>query len=414
MTAAMQPRRVFDVTEVRREFPALNQQINGKPLVYLDNAATSQKPEAVLQAMDHYYRFDNANVHRAAHSLSDRATRGFEQARLKVSSWLNAASPDEIIWTRGTTEAINLVAYSYGRTHLKPGDEIIISGMEHHSNIVPWQLVAQQTGAIIKVIPVHKDGSLDLDAYRNLLTERTKLVAVIHVSNALGSINPIKEIVHLAKQAGAVTLVDGAQAMAHLRIDVQDLGCDFYALSAHKMFGPTGIGVLYGRESLLNVMPPWQAGGEMIERVSFDQTTFNELPFKFEAGTPAIAEAIGFGAAIDYLSQFNWQDLQDQEHQLLQRARELARDIPGLHMVGDSADKVSVCSFTVKGIHPSDFGTLLDQQGIAVRTGHHCCMPLMDNFSVPGTTRASFAFYNTLEEVDALFQAIRKIQKLFV
>jgi len=331
-----------------------------------------------------------------------------------VSSWLNAASPDEIIWTRGTTEAINLVAYSYGRTHLKPGDEIIISGMEHHSNIVPWQLVAQQTGAIIKVIPVHKDGSLDLDAYRNLLTERTKLVAVIHVSNALGSINPIKEIVHLAKQAGAITLVDGAQAMGHLRVDVQDLGCDFYALSAHKMFGPTGIGVLYGRESLLNVMPPWQAGGEMIERVSFDQTTFNELPFKFEAGTPAIAEAIGFGAAIDYLSQFNWQDLQNQEHQLLQRARELARDMPGLHMVGDAANKVSVLSFTVKGIHPSDFGTLLDQQGIAVRTGHHCCMPLMDKFSVPGTTRASFAFYNTLEEVDALFQAIRKIQKLFV
>ncbi len=414
MTAAMQPRRVFDVHEVRREFPALNQQVNGKPLVYLDNAATSQKPEAVLQAMDHYYRFDNANVHRAAHSLSDRATRGFEQARLKVRSWLNAVSPDEIIWTRGTTEAINLVAYSYGRTHLKPGDEIIISGMEHHANIVPWQLVAQQTGAIIKVIPIQKDGSLDLDAYRNLVTERTKLVAVIHVSNALGSINPVKEIVRLAKQAGAITLVDGAQAMAHLRVDVQDLGCDFYALSAHKMFGPTGIGVLYGRESLLNVMPPWQAGGEMIERVSFEQTTFNELPFKFEAGTPAIAEAIGFGAAIDYLSQFNWQDLQNQEHQLLQRARELARDIPGLQIVGDATDKVSVLSFNVKGIHPSDFGTLLDQQGIAVRTGHHCCMPLMDKFSVPGTTRASFAFYNTLDEVDALFQAIRKIQKLFV
>ena len=414
MTAAQHPLRIFDPYEVRQEFPALNQEVNGKPLVYLDNAATSQKPESVLQAMMHYYHFDNANVHRAAHTLSDRATRSFEQARLKVRSWLNAASPNEIIWTRGTTEAINLVAQSYGRSHLKAGDEIIISGMEHHSNIVPWQLVAQQTGALIKVIPVLENGTLDMDAYRQLLSERTKLVAVVHASNALGTINPVKEIVRLAKQAGAVTLLDGAQASAHLRVDVQDLDCDFYALSAHKMFGPTGIGVLYGRESLLSIMPPWQAGGEMIDRVSFDNTTFNDLPFKFEAGTPAISQAIGFGAALDYLSQFNWEDLLAHEHKLLERARELSQEVPGIRVMGDSENKVALLSFVVDGIHPSDFGTLLDHQGIAVRTGHHCCMPLMDQLAIPGTTRASFAFYNTLEDVEALFSAIQKIQKMFV
>jgi len=414
MTAAVQPQRVFDPYEVRQEFPALNQEVNGKPLVYLDNAATSQKPEAVLQAMMHYYCFDNANVHRAAHTLSDRATRSFEQARLKVRSWLNAASPNEIIWTRGTTEAINLVAQSYGRSHLKAGDEIIISGMEHHSNIVPWQLVAQQTGALIKVIPVRENGTLDMDAYRQLLSERTKLVAVVHASNALGTINPVKEIIRLARQAGAVTLIDGAQASAHLRVDVQDLDCDFYALSGHKMFGPTGIGVLYGRESLLSIMPPWQAGGEMIDRVSFDTTTFNDLPFKFEAGTPAISQAIGFGAALDYLSQFNWEDIMAHEHKLLDRARELSQEIPGIRVMGDSENKVALLSFVVEGIHPSDFGTLLDHQGIAVRTGHHCCMPLMDQLAIPGTTRASFAFYNTLEDVEALFRAIQKIQKMFV
>lgn len=414
MTAAQHPLRIFDPYEVRQEFPALNQEVNGKPLVYLDNAATSQKPESVLQAMMHYYRFDNANVHRAAHTLSDRATRSFEQARLKVRSWLNAASPNEIIWTRGTTEAINLVAQSYGRSHLKAGDEIIISGMEHHSNIVPWQLVAQQTGALIKVIPVRENGTLDMDAYRQLLSERTKLVAVVHASNALGTINPVKEIIRLARQAGAVTLIDGAQASAHLRVDVQDLDCDFYALSGHKMFGPTGIGVLYGRESLLSIMPPWQAGGEMIDRVSFDTTTFNDLPFKFEAGTPAISQAIGFGAALDYLSQFNWEDIMAHEHKLLDRARELSQEIPGIRVMGDSENKVALLSFVVEGIHPSDFGTLLDHQGIAVRTGHHCCMPLMDQLAIPGTTRASFAFYNTLEDVEALFRAIQKIQKMFV
>lgn len=403
---------VFDVQAIRRDFPILNQEINGKPLVYLDNGASAQKPQAVLDAMDRYYREMHSNVHRGAHTLGDRATAAFEGARETVRQFLNASSTREIIWTRGTTEAINLVANGLA-PRLKAGDEILVSHMEHHANIVPWQMVAERTGARVVPIQVTPQGELDLDSFNSLLNERTRVLAITHVSNALGTVNPIAPLIEQAKKQGVLTLVDGAQAVPHFQPDVQSLGCDFYAFSSHKLFGPTGIGVLYGRAELLEEMPPYQGGGEMIERVSFERTTWNVLPYKFEAGTPAIAEAVGLGAAIDYLNSLNRKAMEAAEDALLRRANELVETVPGMEIIGTAANKVPVMSFKIAGLHPSDIGTLLDQQGIAIRTGHHCAMPLMDFYGVPGTARASFAFYNTLEEVEKLFTGLQKIQRLF-
>ncbi|ERS00560.1 cysteine desulfurase [Marinobacter sp. EN3] len=402
----------FDVQAIRRNFPILHQEINGKPLVYLDNGASAQKPQAVLDAMDRYYREMHSNVHRGAHTLGDRATAAFEGARETVREFLNAPSTREIIWTRGTTEAINLAANGLA-PRLKAGDEILVSHMEHHANIVPWQMVAERTGARVVPIQVTPQGELDLDSFNSLLNERTRVLAITHVSNALGTVNPIAPLIEQAKKQGVLTLVDGAQAVPHFQPDVQALGCDFYAFSSHKLFGPTGIGVLYGRAELLEEMPPYQGGGEMIERVSFERTTWNVLPYKFEAGTPAIAEAVGLGAAIDYLNSLNRKAMEAAEDALLRRANELVETVPGMEIIGTAANKVPVMSFKIAGLHPSDIGTLLDQQGIAIRTGHHCAMPLMDFYGVPGTARASFAFYNTLEEVEKLFTGLQKIQRLF-
>lgn len=394
---------------LRTQFPILHQQAHGKPLIYFDNAATTQKPIAVIQAVDHYYRKDNSNVHRAAHVLSDRATQGFENARIDVARYINAAKPEQVIWTRGTTESINLVAQSWGRSHLRAGDEILITAMEHHANIVPWQMVCEATGAALKVIPVSPEGELDMDAYARLLSPKTRLVSVVHVSNALGTVNPVKAIIEQAHAAGALVLVDGAQALPHWQIDVQALDCDFYAFSGHKMFGPTGIGVLYGKEALLNAMPPYQGGGEMIAKVTFEKTTYNELPYKFEAGTPHIAGVIGLGAAVRWLETLDRVALARHEDALLAHAQAQADEFPGLTRIGRAARKAGVMSFLLQGGHPHDVGTLLDQQGIAVRTGHHCAMPIMDQFCIPGTVRASFAFYNTPQEVDAFFHALRKV-----
>ena len=402
----------FDVEAVRRDFPILSQQVNGKPLVYLDNGASSQRPEAVLQAMDRYYREMHSNVHRGAHTLGDRATSAFEGAREKVQKFLNAPSSRQIIWTRGTTEAINLVANGLAEK-LKPGDEILLSQMEHHANIVPWQMLAERTGAKVVAIQITPEGELDMESFHCLLGERTRILAFNHVSNALGTINPVADMVAKAKAQGVITLIDGAQAVPHFQVDVQALDCDFYVFSAHKLFGPTGIGVLYGKADLLEAMPPWQGGGEMIERVSFTGTTYNTLPYKFEAGTPAVAEAVGLGAAIDYLASLDRGAMEAAENALLRRANELVASVPGMTVVGTAANKVPVMSFKIEGLHPSDIGTLLDQQGIAVRTGHHCAMPLMEFYEIPGTARASFAFYNTLEEVEQLFTALRKIQSRF-
>ena len=402
----------FDVEAVRRDFPILSQQVNGKPLVYLDNGASSQRPEAVLQAMDRYYREMHSNVHRGAHTLGDRATSAFEGAREKVQKFLNAPSSRQIIWTRGTTEAINLVANGLAEK-LKPGDEILLSQMEHHANIVPWQMLAERTGAKVVAIQITPEGELDMESFHCLLGERTRILAFNHVSNALGTINPVADMAAKAKAQGVITLIDGAQAVPHFQVDVQALDCDFYVFSAHKLFGPTGIGVLYGKADLLEAMPPWQGGGEMIERVSFAGTTYNTLPYKFEAGTPAVAEAVGLGAAIDYLASLDRGAMEAAENALLRRANELVATVPGMTVVGTAANKVPVMSFKIEGLHPSDIGTLLDQQGIAVRSGHHCAMPLMEFYEIPGTARASFAFYNTLEEVEQLFAALQKIQRLF-
>ena len=402
----------FDVEAVRRDFPILSQQVNGKPLVYLDNGASSQRPEAVLEAMDRYYRQIHSNVHRGAHTLGDRATSAFEGAREKVQKFLNAPSSRQIIWTRGTTEAINLVANGLAEK-LKPGDEIMLSQMEHHANIVPWQMLAERTGAKVVPIQITPEGELDMESFHCLLGERTRILAFNHVSNALGTINPVADMVAKAKAQGVITVIDGAQAVPHFQVDVQALDCDFYVFSAHKMFGPTGIGVLYGKADLLEAMPPWQGGGEMIDRVSFEGTTYNTLPYKFEAGTPAVAEAVGLGAAIDYLASLDRGAMEAAENALLLRANELVPSVPGMTVVGTAANKVPVMSFKIEGLHPSDIGTLLDQQGIAIRTGHHCAMPLMEFYEIPGTARASFAFYNTLKEVEQLFTALQKIQSLF-
>ena len=409
----MSDSKIMDIEQIRADFPILHQEVNGKPLVYLDNGATTQKPQVVIDAIANYYRTTNSNVHRGAHTLSDQATQMFEDARSTMQKFLNAAKSEEIIWTRGTTESINLVAQTWVRSNVKAGDEIIISGMEHHSNIVPWQMVCEQTGALLKVIPVLDDGSLDYDAYLKLLSDKTKFVAVVHVSNALGTLNPVEDIIREAHKVGAKTLIDGAQAVAHWDIDVQALDCDFYAFSGHKLFGPTGLGVLYGKEDLLNAMPPYQGGGEMILHVSFEKTTYNVLPYKFEAGTPNIAGAIAMAAAIDYLNSLDRVALAKHEDALLARANELAAQTDGIRLVGTSKNKASVFSFLIEGTHPHDVGTLLDQQGIAVRTGHHCAMPVMEQFKIPGTIRASFTFYNTLDEVDALFKAIEKV-KMFL
>lgn len=402
----------FDVESIRRDFPILAQEINGKPLVYLDNGASAQKPVAVLDAMDRYYREMHSNVHRGAHTLGDRATAAFEGAREAVRHFLNAPSTKEIIWTRGTTEAINLVANGLA-PRLKAGDEILVSHMEHHANIVPWQMVAERTGARVIPVQVTPEGELDLDSFNSLLNERTRVLALTHVSNVLGTVNPIAPLIEQAKKQGVITLIDGAQAVPHFKPDVQALGCDFYVFSSHKLFGPTGIGVLYGRAELLEAMPPYQGGGEMIERVSFERTTWNVLPYKFEAGTPAIAEAVGLAAAINYLDGLDRKAMEAAENALLTRANELVETVPGMEIIGTAKQKVPVMSFKITGLHPSDIGTLLDQQGIAIRTGHHCAMPLMDFYGVPGTARASFAFYNTLEEVEKLFTGLQKIQRLF-
>lgn len=401
----------FNAERVRADFPILQQQVNGHPLVYLDNAATTQKPECVIQALVDYYRRDNSNVHRGAHALSDRATAAFEEARRKVARLLNAEDSRQILWTRGTTESINLVAASWGRSTLQPGDRILVSAMEHHSNIVPWQMVAAERGATVEPIPVDGTGTLDMTAFAAMLDERVRMVAVGHVSNALGSINPVERIVELAHAAGALVLVDGAQAVAHWNVDVRVLDCDFYAFSAHKLFGPTGIGVLYGRRELLEAMPPYQGGGEMIESVSFAGTTYNQLPYKFEAGTPDIAGAIGLGAAVDYLQGLDRAGAARHEQALLERAVALAERVPGLVLVGTATHKASVLSFNLAGVHPADLGTLLDQQGIAVRTGNHCAQPIMAQFGIPGTVRASFCFYNTFDDVDRLFAALEKARR---
>lgn len=403
----------FDAERVRADFPILREVINGQPLVYLDNAATTQKPEMVIEAIANYYRHDNANVHRGVHTLSDRATRHFESAREKVSAFLNSPSSRQVIWTRGTTEAINLVAYSWGMNNLQAGDRILVSWLEHHSDIVPWQLVAERVGAEVVPIPVTDDAQIDLDALDALLDERVKLVAVNHVSNAIGTINPIVDICNRARAAGALTLVDGAQAIGHWDVDVQALGCDFYCFSAHKLFGPTGIGVLWGREELLEAMPPFLGGGEMIETVSFAGTTFNTLPFKFEAGTPNIAGAVGLGAAIDYLSDIDRVAAAAHEDALLAATISAASEIPGLRRIGSPPHSAGIFSFVLEGCHPSDVGMLLDEQGIAVRTGHHCTQPLMAYFELPGTVRASFSMYNNMEDVDRLIAGLKKAHALF-
>ncbi|MFE8070838.1 cysteine desulfurase [Marinobacteraceae bacterium S3BR75-40.1] len=410
--AASKATAEWDVERIRQDFEILGQKVHDKPLVYLDNAASAQKPKAVLDAMDAYYRQSHSNVHRGAHTLGDRATTAFEGARERVRVFLNADSTREIIWTRGTTEAINLVANGLTE-RLGQGDEILISHMEHHANIVPWQMLAKRTGAELKVVAVNDAGELDLDSFHDQLSERTAVFAVGHVSNVLGTVNPVQQLVAEAKAKGAVTLVDGAQAVPHGAVDVQAIGCDFYAFSSHKLYGPTGIGVLYGREAVLAKLPPYQYGGEMIERVSFDHVTWNELPYRFEAGTPAIAEAVGLKAAIDYVDSFDRQAFQTAEKTLLDHAHQQLSEIPGLRLIGTAQHKVPVFSFMMEGLHPSDIGTLLDQQGIAIRTGHHCAMPLMERFGVPGTARASFAFYNTLDEVDQFVTALKKIQRLF-
>jgi cysteine desulfurase/selenocysteine lyase len=405
-------RTSLDVAAIRRDFPILDQQINGKPLVYLDSAASSQRPRAVIDAITRYYERDHANVHRGVHTLSQRATDLYEGTREIVRRFTNARNTKEIVFVRGTTEAVNLVAQSFARPKLGPGDEILISGLEHHANIVPWQLVCEQTGAMLKVIPITQDGEIDEAAFHQLLGPRTRLLALAHVSNALGTVVPVKRFIAAAKKLGVPTLIDGAQSVPHTRVDVQDLDCDFFCFSGHKMLGPTGIGVLYGRESLLQAMPPWQGGGDMILTVSFEKTTFNQLPWKFEAGTPNISGTIGLGAAIEYLEAIGMDHIAAYENELLQYATERLCAITGLRIIGTAKDKASVVSFTLQGVHPHDIGTILDTEGVAIRTGHHCAMPVMDFFCIPATARASFAFYNTFEEIDRLVDALEHARRM--
>jgi cysteine desulfurase / selenocysteine lyase len=399
----------FDIEKVRSDFPVLHQLVHGKPLVYLDNAATTQKPLAVIDAIDHYYRHDNSNIHRGVHALSERATDQYEKVRAAAQRFLNARDVKEIIFVRGTTEAINLVAQSYGRKHVGAGDEVLITAMEHHSNIVPWQILCEEKGARLRVAPINDRGELILDEFERLLTPKTKIAAVSHLSNALGTINPVREMVRMAHARNVPVLVDGAQAAPRMPVDVQALDCDFYAISGHKMYGPTGIGVLYGKAELLEAMPPYQGGGDMIASVSFDKTVYNRLPYKFEAGTPNIADTIGLGAAIAYLETVGLEAIERHEQDVLSYATRAVEAISGVTIVGTAKEKSGVLSFTMDGIHPHDIGTILDREGIAVRTGHHCAQPVMQRFGIPATARASFGLYNTREEVDALVAGIHKV-----
>jgi len=402
----------YDVQEIRNQFPILSRELKGKPLVYFDNAATSQKPQVVIDALVHYYSYYNANIHRGIHTLAEEATAAYEATRITVQQFINAASHQEIIFTRGTTESINLVAYAWGRANIKIGDEIIISTLEHHSNIVPWQMLAQEKGAILKVVPINENGEFLFEAFEQMLSERTKLVSIVHASNALGVINPVEEIIKAAHKVGALVLVDGAQSSVHLDIDVQALDCDFYAFSAHKLYGPTGVGILYGKKQILEDMPPFMGGGEMIKEVSFEHTSYNELPYKFEAGTPNIADTVAFKTALDFITNIGKSTIRAHEDELLRYATSQLSQIPGLRIMGDVQNKVSVVSFVIDNIHPQDIGILLDNQGIAVRTGSHCTMPLMQCLNVVGTTRASFAAYNTKAEIDLLVIGLHKVIKL--
>jgi cysteine desulfurase/selenocysteine lyase len=403
----------FDVEALREDFPVLKQTVHGKPLVYLDSAATAQKPSVVVEAIRRFHEVDCANIHRGVHELSQRSTAAYEETRTKVRRFLHAKSTDELIFVRGTTEGVNLVSSSWGRKFVNRGDEIIISAMEHHSNIVPWQMLCEEKGATLRVIPMNDRGELLIDEYEKLLNARTRMVAVAHVSNVLGTINPVRQIVDMAHNAGALALIDGAQAAPHMKVDVQALDADFYALSGHKLFGPTGIGILYGKSKLLNAMPPYQGGGDMIKVVTFAKTIYNDLPYKFEAGTPNIAGGIGLGAALDYVDRIGLDEIGAYEHQLLEYGTEALSAIPGLRIIGTAREKAAVLSFVMEGIHPHDIGTVLDNQGIAVRTGHHCAQPVMDFYNVPATTRASFAFYNTFGEIDALVAGLKKVKEVF-
>lgn len=408
---ALSNTQVLDVEKIRAAFPVLQQEVNGKPLVYFDNAATTQKPKSVIKAIASYYENDNSNIHRGIHTLAERATKAYEDTRKVLKDFINAREVEEIVFTKGTSESINLVASSFGRKFINEGDEIIISGLEHHSNIVPWQLIAEEKGATIKVIDVLEDGSLDIDQYKSLLSKKTRIVAVNHASNSLGTINPIKEITSLAHEVGAKVLIDGAQATSHLEIDVQELDCDFYALSAHKCYGPTGTGALYGKRALLQAMPPYQGGGEMIKEVSFEKTTYNDIPYKFEAGTPNIADVVAFKTALEFINDIGKSTIAAHEHALLDYAKSQINKIPEVRIIGDASQKVSVLSFIIDGVHPFDIGQMLDASGIAVRTGHHCTQPLMDRFEIEGTVRASFAVYNTKAEIDRMIESLKRVIK---
>jgi len=401
------------IESIRRQFPILNRVVNDKPLVYLDNGASTQMPQSVIQTVSDYHTYHHSNVHRGVHTLSQEATQLFEDSREKVRAFINAPSDREVIFTSGTTDSMNLVYQCWGRSFMKEGDTILVSNMEHHANIVPWYMLAQEKGVNLKVIPITDEGSLDIDAFMNALTPDVKAVAVNHVSNALGTINPIKMICDVCREKGIVTIIDGAQAVGHFTVDVQDLGCDFYAFSSHKLHGPTGIGVLYGREALLMKMPPYRGGGDMILSVSFENITWNDLPHKFEAGTPAISQVIGLGAAIDYINSLDRKFLEEYEQELLKYATEKLKEVPGLRIIGTAPEKVSLVSFVIKGVHPHDIGSILDEDGVAVRTGHHCAQPVMERYKVPATTRASMAFYNTFDEIDALCEALLKVTTLF-
>ena len=403
----------FDVEKVREDFPALRQMVHGRPLVYLDNAATAQKPRAVMRALEQFYCEDCSNIHRGVHQLSERATECYECSRGKLQRWLNARDAAEIIFVRGATEAINLVAHAYGRKFVGAGDEVIISGMEHHSNIVPWQILRDLTGAKLRVIPITDSGELQLEEYEKLLGPKTKLVSIVHISNALGTVNPVKQIIERAHAFGIPVLVDGAQAAPHVKVDVQELGADFYVFSGHKLYGPTGVGVLYGRRELLEQMPPYQGGGDMISSVTFERTTYNRLPYKFEAGTPNIAGGIGLGAAVDYLEKLGMENIAAYESELLAYATRSVASVPDVRIIGTAREKAGAISFLIGEVHPHDIGTILDQEGIAIRAGHHCAQPVMERFGIPATARASFAFYNTHEEVDRLVQGIYKVREVF-
>lgn len=403
----------ISVNEIRKQFPILNQEVNGKPLVYFDNAATSQTPQVVIDALVNYYQKDNANIHRGIHTLAERATTGFEATRKAVQQFINSNEVEEVIFTKGTTEGINLVAQAYGRKFLQEGDEVLITGMEHHSNIVPWQIVCQQTGAKLKVIPVDNNGEISIEEYESLLSERTKIVSAVYISNSLGTINPVPQMIELAHAIGAKVLVDGAQAAPHHKLDVQKLNCDWLAFSGHKMYGPTGVGILYGKRQVLEKMDPYQGGGEMIKEVSFAGTSYNDIPYKFEAGTPNIADVVALKAAIEFMNEVGFEFLHHQEQALLNKGRDILFDIDGFQPIGNAKEKASVISFLIDGVHSFDLGMLLDAKGIAVRTGHHCTQPLMDHFKIDGTVRASFAVYNTVEEVEQFAEALTDIVKKF-